>query len=214
MRQSWVGITLAAHLIVAVFLMAVNYDSIRLYGSNQDATPRNIDLGVDLFIAIPSTATHRELRDVVRSTWLQRCNMNAKVRCKYAFFLDDIIPAESEAHTQMLQEDAEFKDIVLYRNSCTILQRHSHNIHYKNYEVRGPSHPILFRFETKMCIMSWIMQELQPIPQFILIVEDDSYLCTDNLLHQLYLLQTATSGSTYTSAANNTSSAGWLLPGE
>lgn len=164
-----------------------------------------------VFIYITSSPHHLDLRQAARKTWLLPCL--ASPHCDYRFFVDAVPPRSAPEHTLNV-ESAMYRDIV-FRDSCPMLmQRHPLIINYGNSPptrentaalVKDPitgnvesvpladyPHRRLYKVEWKVCFLKWAVQQQQyqrhQLAEYHVMVEDDSFVCTENLLHQLTLL--------------------------
>lgn len=148
---------------------------------------------LQLFISITSGPHHGHLRNIARETWLSIC-MDSYV-CDYRFFID------TYNITAVLAEENAFHLDMTFRDSCDIMRRHPSYIHYGNSPVsielgyvsdEKPDYPIrrLYKIDWKYCFMKYSVDTygLDQLPLFHAYVEDDSYNCIDNLLHQTQIL--------------------------
>ena len=86
--------------------------------------PTEKDNDLLLFMSITSGPKHFELRNASRNSWLLPC-MAVKY-CDYRFFID-----AHDITTSLVDESLEYNDIV-FRNACSLMDRHHRNIHYGN----------------------------------------------------------------------------------
>ena len=140
------------------------------------------------FISITSGGPHFQLRETIRTTWLISCKPPS---CEYRFFVDQ--PA-SKYTSEILQENATHGDM-FFRDSCALMKRHPDNVHYgnsppvKENTLENPDYHFrrMYKLDWKVCFLQYCMQH-DKMAQYHVFVEDDSFVCTENLLHQLVLL--------------------------
>lgn len=175
-----------------------------------------------VFISITSGPHHPHLRRSARNTWLIPCILSAK--CQYKFFVD--IPYHL-ANDRLLEEQNEFNDMV-FRDNCTLMDRHPYYINYGNSppitsnlireicngtaidskgkvtnvnctKVDNPNYRYrnMYKIDWKVCFMKYIQRNYQSVA-YHAFVEDDSFICTENLLHQLALVYNRTNNSNNT----------------
>ena len=140
------------------------------------------------------------LRDAVRGTWLRQCQDSPM--CDYRFFIDAI---ESNVSSALSFENSTFNDIVFRGQWCPLMiDRHHHLINYGNvmwgsspdehllpdYQLR-----MMYKIDWKLCFTKWAKQN-DRMASFLVFVEDDSFICVGNLLHQLVTLNTMTREAT------------------
>lgn len=149
-----------------------------------------------LFIYITSSPLHYELRIAARKTWLTQC---IPPKCDYRFFIDT---TEKNTTLALEEEFNDFNDIV-FRNSCSLMFiRHpdggvnygnSHPIKSHDYQLRK-----MYKIDWKVCFLKWAKKHAEEkslllnttiqIAEFHTFVEDDSFICIGNLIHQMELL--------------------------
>jgi hypothetical protein len=149
-----------------------------------------------LFIYITSSPSHYELRLAARTTWLTQC---ISPICDYRFFIDT---TEKNTTIALHEEFNDFNDII-FRNSCSLMTtRHpdggvnygnSHPIKSHDYQLRK-----MYKIDWKVCFLKWakkhaaeeslLLNTTIDIAEFHTFVEDDSFVCTGNLIHQMELL--------------------------
>lgn len=142
-----------------------------------------------LFISITSSPGHSHLRHANRYTWLLPCIASPK--CDYRFFVDKA----KENCTDIMDELAVYNDIV-FRDSCELMKRHPYYINYGNSPPRTealteyPDYLLrrLYKIDWKVCFMRYA-RDHGLMAEYHAFVEDDSFTCTENLLHQAELLQ-------------------------
>ena len=147
-----------------------------------------------VFICIVSGPTHLPLREAVRGTWLRQCQ-DSRV-CDHRFFIDVV---ESNVSSSLSFENLTFNDIVFRGRWCPfMIDRHHHLINYGNvmwgsspdehvlpdYQLR-----LMYKIDWKVCFLKWAQQN-DRMASFLVFVEDDSFVCVGNLLHQLVILNT------------------------
>jgi hypothetical protein len=146
-----------------------------------------------VLISITSGPGAGHLRNAARETWLLPCRYSAV--CDYRFFVDKIVSNE----TLYLSEESEaHKDMVFRGNWCAFYhERHHEKVNYGNvfynwkdgrdgvpyYQLRG-----LYRIDWKVCFTKWAKLN-DKMALYHVYVEDDSYVCTENLIHQTTLLK-------------------------
>lgn len=149
-----------------------------------------------LFVSITSGPHNHKLRHMARQTWLSPCI--ASPTCDYRYFIDT-----RNVTASLLLENKEFDDLV-FRDSCDLMLRHPDNIHYGNSPVEydpmfdfvtedRPNYYLrrMYKIDWKNCFMRWARDNfsMDRLPLFHVYVEDDSFNCMDNLLHQTALLE-------------------------
>jgi hypothetical protein len=110
--------------------------------------------------------------------------------CDYKFFIDKA----KEASTDLFGEQSTYEDMV-FRDSCELMKRHPDSINYGNAPPREESlaeHPDylwrrLYKVDWKVCFMRYA-RDNGKMAEYHAFVEDDSFVCTENLLHQATLL--------------------------
>ena len=115
--------------------------------------------------------------------------------CDYRFFIDTY-----NVTTSLVEESSHHLDIT-FRDSCDIMRRHPSHIHYGNAPIsvdlgyvtdEMPDYAVrrLYKIDWKYCFMKYAVDTygLDQVPLFHAYVEDDSYNCIDNLLHQTQIL--------------------------
>jgi hypothetical protein len=149
-----------------------------------------------VFLSLTSGPHTHKLRQMARQTWLSPCIQSHT--CDYRYFID------TRNITAMLAfESQEYGDLV-FRDSCDLMLRHPDNIHYGNSPVEydemfgyvtaeRPNYYLrrMYKVDWKNCFMRWARDafSLDRLPLFHVYVEDDSFTCMDNLLHQTSLLE-------------------------
>jgi hypothetical protein len=146
------------------------------------------------FISITSGPLHYDLRQSARATWLLPCI--ASPLCQYKFFVD---APPGNITIELKHEQMEYHDLV-YRNACPyMLERHPFYINYGNSQVvdigvdEAPLHqdyPLrrIYKIDWKICFLKW-QKENKYKTDLHIFVEDDSFVCTENLLYQAALLR-------------------------
>ena len=151
-----------------------------------------------VFISITSgtAENHAGLRDAARASWLLPCV--ASSLCVYRFFVDASHPDDKLLKEQKLNGD------VSIRNFCDLMDRHPSFVHYGNalpifsndtLPASLQDYPFrrFYKIDWKVCFLrywqSWLQTHApQSSVSFHTFVEDDSFVCTEHLLHQLDLL--------------------------
>lgn len=154
------------------------------------------------FISITSGAHHPHLREAIRQTWLLPCI--ASPLCDYRFFVD--LPRSKHTH-EILSEHNVYQDMS-FRDSCALMTRHHDDVHYGNappvrenlliiangttiVELPDYHYRRSYKMDWKICFLRYCLHH-DRMAQYHVFVEDDSFVCTQNLLHQVALLsQTA-----------------------
>ena len=129
-----------------------------------------------------------------RETWLLPCR--AAASCDYRFFVDKMMSNLTEA---LKEESALHMDMVFRGDWCLFhTQRHPWKLNYGNvfqrhwvyggggwpyYQLRG-----LYKVDWKICFTKWAKMN-NMMAHYHAYVEDDSYMCTENLIHQSTLLR-------------------------
>ena len=150
-----------------------------------------------LFISITSSPHHSNLRHANRNTWLLPCILS--VYCDYRFFVDKTAPLD----VMLISEQNTYNDLV-FRDSCKLMDRHPDYINYgnapprtenfkrieNNTELASPDYlwRRLYKIDWKVCFLKYALAN-HKMAQYHVFVEDDSFVCTENLLHQVALLQ-------------------------
>jgi diadenosine tetraphosphatase ApaH/serine/threonine PP2A family protein phosphatase len=157
-----------------------------------DVSPRNRDPKTAsellLFISITSSPMHSHLRHANRYTWLLPCI--ASPFCDYRFFIDKA----KENCSDLFDELVVYNDIV-FRDGCDLMKRHPYDVNYGNSpprtEILAQSPDYLWRrlykIDWKVCFTRYA-RDNQLMAEYHAFVEDDSFVCTENLLHQVSLL--------------------------
>jgi hypothetical protein len=161
----------------------------------RDQIPKK-DANLLLFISITSSPQHAHLRHANRFTWLLPCI--ASPVCDYRFFIDKA----KESSTDLFGEQSTYEDM-LFRDSCDLMKRHPDSINYGNAPPREESlleHPDylwrrLYKVDWKVCFMRYA-RDNGKMAEFHAFVEDDSFVCMENLLHQANLLLAKSSAVT------------------
>jgi hypothetical protein len=144
-----------------------------------------------LLISITSGPHHSHLRYAARETWLLPCRLSRD--CDYRFFVDmmshnitDIIKMENETHGDIV-----FRSVQV----CPFLDRHPAHINYGNMVFgtesdRLPDYQLraMYKIDWKVCFLIWAKAS-NKMAFYHVFVEDDSFICTENLLHQTRLLK-------------------------
>ena len=141
-----------------------------------------------LFISITSSPHHSHLRHANRFTWLLPCI--ASPVCDYKFFIDKAKNTSEDLFGELTTYD----DIV-FRDSCDLMNRHPDNINYGNSPPREETlHEIpdyqfrrMYKVDWKVCFMRYA-RDHNKMAEYHVFVEDDSFICTENLLYQVQLL--------------------------
>ena len=184
-----------------------NNDIIKII-SNQKYKKVNNSL---VFIAITTSIFNIELRNAIRNTWLLPCIMNDK--CDYKFFCDvpfsiiiinnnnNINKNINNKYIKIKKENDKFRDIVFRDNKACdfIMQRHPLEINYGNsppkYVKKNKNSHIIeykldydkrraYKIDWKACFAHWAMKNNR-MSKYHIYVEDDSFVCMDNLIYQL-----------------------------
>ena len=79
-------------------------------------------------------------RHAIRSTWIMPCKVS--VHCDYKFFVD-AAPTTLKKMPELLSESFTYDDMV-FRNSCSLMQRHPEYVNYGNAPPVGNN---LFRYD-------------------------------------------------------------------
>jgi len=152
-----------------------------------------------LLISITSGPHHAHIRHSIRSTWLLPCALSSE--CEYRFFID----APDANITALLRTEQQSHGDLVFRHACGFMQqRHPPFVNYGNAQVSswgkenvtGIGDDVvqqdyrlrrMYKIDWKICFLRWA-REAGLRPLYHTFVEDDSFVCTENLLHQLSLL--------------------------
>lgn len=178
-----------------VFSVAYNNFTLTFYNETfryAKVNPSKFSSSIVLFISITSGPQHNHLRHAIRNSWIQPC-LEAP-DCDYRFFVD----GSEDKHNHLKEENATYGDLVL-RDSCPLFQLHNHP-EYINYgncaPIRGnvdkerPDYPLrrYYKIDWKVCFLRWITSHYVHRVGYHVMVEDDSFVCTNNMLLQSRLL--------------------------
>jgi len=158
------------------------------------------DKDLTLMISITSGINNRWLRDAARNSWLLPCALSPF--CDYRFFVDIMNISTTPSLNYIVEENASrHYDMVSRENYyCRFMQeRHPYEkLNYGNvfkrpwvyggggvpyYNLRG-----LFKIDWKVCFAKYALVTGK-MAHYHAYVEDDHYLCTENLLYQLTMLR-------------------------
>jgi len=150
-----------------------------------------------VFISITSSPFHVKLRDASRKTWLLPCLANPD--CDYKFFVDK---SESDVDPTVKEESRLHRDMV-FRDACPLIARHPSYINYGNSPPRKENFHLtinntvidspdyywrrMYKIDWKVCFMRYA-RDNSKMAEFHVFVEDDSFICSENLLYQASLL--------------------------
>lgn len=151
------------------------------------------DIDLTLLISITSSPSASHLRQAARETWLLPCR--AISTCDYRFFIDkDQVNITSALEMESLAH----KDMVFRGTWCDHMKRHPAIANYGNvyakhwvyggggyayYQLRG-----LYKVDWKICFTKWAKYN-KKMAHYHVYVEDDSFVCTENLIHQTNILR-------------------------
>lgn len=151
-----------------------------------------------LFLSITSSPHHAHLRHAARFTWLLPCI--ATPYCDYKFFIDKTV---TTTNTDIVAENETYEDMV-FRNSCKLMSRHPEYINYGNAPPRTENMKLnfndsiieapdylwrrMYKIDWKVCFMQYA-RDHGKMAKYHAFVEDDSFVCTENLLHQCVCLE-------------------------
>jgi hypothetical protein len=115
--------------------------------------------------------------------------------CDYRFFIDfadTITPTGVQQGKYLQREDEKNMDMV-FRNTCSLMQRHPYWVNYGNsppFHGIGPHYQLrrMYKVDWKVCFLKWA-QLHKRMAIFHAFVEDDSFTCVENLLSQLNILK-------------------------
>lgn len=146
-----------------------------------------------LFISITSSPHHAHLRHAARFTWLLPCV--ASQHCDYKFFIDKTV---SSSTPDVISEQDAYDDLV-FRDSCRLMERHPEYINYGNAPPRNENFKLkvndtvidapdylwrrMYKIDWKVCFMQYA-RDHGKMAKYHAFTEDDSFVCTENLLHQ------------------------------
>ena len=165
-----------------------------------------------LLISITSGPAHASLRMAARESWLIPCMRSAV--CDYRFFCDIV---EGNVTEVLATEQEEYHDLVFRGPWCRFMhERHHPSINYGNYmdgfgaekfEVLLPDYHLrlLYKVDWKVCFTKWAVL-YDKLALYHAYVEDDSFNCIDNLLHQIQILHTLNTSTTITTTTSTNSS--------
>lgn len=140
-----------------------------------------------LFIAVTSSPNHPHLRNADRMTWIESCQTSPY--CDYRFFIDS-----HKNISESLEEEESVHHDIVFRDECDLMKRHPDYINYGNSPptfVDYPDYPLrrMYKIDWKVCFMRFIEKNYgSNVPLFLSFVEDDSILCTNNLMKQLEIV--------------------------
>jgi len=149
-----------------------------------------------LLISVTSGFGNKELRNEIRRTWALPCITSPF--CDLRFFVD--IMNISDSFSAIQAENATFGDVVIRGPWCPWMEdRHRFeklnfgNTFKKPWVYGGGGVPYywfrgLYKVDWKICHARWA-HEFNKMAWYHLWTEDDSYVCSENLLHQLSLLR-------------------------
>lgn len=138
-----------------------------------------------LFISITSGPHHHHLRQAIRSSWLIPCS-RVDV-CDYRFFVD------AANKSSELNAEISLNSDIITRDSCDLMSRHPHEINYGNSQLHSVDehgknvsyayeHRRLYKIDWKVCFLKWALANGR-MAAYHIFVEDDSFVCTDSLMH-------------------------------
>ena len=166
-----------------------------------------------LLISITSGPAHVALRMAARESWLIPC-MKSPV-CDYRFFCDVV---EGNVTDVLAKEHDVYHDMVFRGPWCHFMhERHHPSINYGNYmegfgaekttEIPLPDYPLrlLYKVDWKVCFTKWAVL-YDKVALYHAYVEDDSFNCVDNLLHQVQLLHALNTSAASTASNTNSNS--------
>ena len=167
-----------------------------------------------LLISVTSGPAHASLRMAARESWLLPCLRSSL--CDYRFFCDIV---ESNVTEALATEQELYRDMVFRGPWCRFMhERHHHSINYGNYmdgfgseklEIHLPDYPLrlMYKVDWKVCFTKWAVLH-DKVALYHVYVEDDSFNCVDNLLHQVQILHklNATSAAAVNTSSTNSSS--------
>ena len=170
-----------------------------------------------VFISITSGKFHAHLRQAARETWLLPClespvcDYRFFVDCPPSRMTDIIVEENklfqdlvcalfsnilTPAVSMLIYND--FMIAQVFRNSCSLMNVHPDDIHYGNSPLAitaSEGEPalsvyderIFYKIDWKVCFMRWIVENHRNAPYHVF-VEDDSFVCTENLIFQVKTL--------------------------
>lgn len=156
-----------------------------------------------VFVSITSGPHHAHLREAIRNTWILPCKVSP--RCDYRFFVDT---PHRLLTNELILENITHHDMV-FREQCSLMKRHNDYVNYGNspplagnlihlnHELNVteplPDYPLrrLYKVDWKVCFLRWATSRFRYIGYHVF-VEDDSFVCMENLLHQLVLVEKRT----------------------
>ncbi|RYH17976.1 hypothetical protein EON65_27820 [archaeon] len=173
----------------------------------QNLSQRSSDKSAEavlVFIGITSGPHHTHLRHGIRNTWSLPCKLAKD--CDYRFFVD---AADRIITDHIVQENLTYNDMI-FRSFCPLMNRHPYYINYGNsppvgenlyrkddnatsptygQSIPNPDYRYrrFYKIDWKICFFRYGMFHY-PNLQYYVLVEDDSYVCTENLLYQFNLL--------------------------
>jgi hypothetical protein len=118
--------------------------------------------------------------------------------CDYRFFIDIV---EHNITESLAIENASYTDLVFRGNWCSFMnKRHHHSLNYGNHVVnftregdkawnrQGYGFRAMYKVDWKVCFTKWALL-YEKMASYHAYVEDDSFVCVENLLHQVTILQ-------------------------
>ena len=149
-----------------------------------------------LLISITSAPLHVTLRRAARESWLIPCTSSRF--CAYRFFIDIV---ESNVTTLLATESYTYDDLVFRGNWCRYMnERHHYSLNYGNHVAnftregdklwnkQGHGFRAMYKVDWKVCFTKWALVN-DKMAAYHAYVEDDSFICVGNLLHQMTILE-------------------------
>lgn len=177
-----------------------------------------------LFVSITSSGHHSHLRHAIRSTWILPCKASSVCDYRFFVDTPRSMVTNALISENMTYHDMVFRDScplmnrhpaeVNYGNSPPVLENilpNNFNFHKRSegdgsdveeeQSVSGsnitvPNYALrrAYKIDWKVCFLRWT-QEHRKMAHYHAFVEDDSYMCVENLLYQCALLKEHSSPS-------------------
>lgn len=186
-------------LLLVSLMRACANNSLRFNASLIPTVKKVPGADLTLMISITTGPNNRWLRNAARESWLLPCKLSPF--CDYRFFVD-ILNVSVPHFSHVVEENATYNGDMVARDAsyCAFMQeRHIHpSINYgtvfkKPWVYGGGGAPYynlraLYKIDWKVCFAKYALKH-DLMARYHAYVEDDHYVCTENLLFQLTLLK-------------------------